>query len=343
MLRCAAAFWDVRARLIRCLPLDRTAPAYNTCLILMSVLAVCLNSVSVAQEKVGHRARQPALEAFLDESGNITSELPQTAPPTFLTGATEHRAEDGEDEEDEEEEEEDQVTPIIEELFLGTVVYPQEQDEVQLTFGYFEGLQTLGNSELLFEVEYGITDRLQIGFGVPVESAENDEPFTGVRNLDLELYYNFYNEPKTGRAYGVGFEFGLPVDAAAGESRTCVYEPFFVAYQEYCDFALNISAALEIEDPFADDDATETAGDIAFGIIGKAGDYVPLLELQVEIASQETPVLLAPGLYMSSFIKPFDVAVSFPIGLNDDAPDFAVFFLAVVEFEAGVLPRRSTR
>src|SRR6185295_8110027 len=93
-------------------------------------------------------------------------------------------AEEGdEDEKDkDDEEEEDQVPPIIEELFLGKIVYPQEKDEVQLTFGYFDGVEAVGNSELLFEIEYGITDRFQIGFEVPIESVNEETPFKGVRN-----------------------------------------------------------------------------------------------------------------------------------------------------------------
>ena len=282
----------------------------------------------------------------LDDTGGLNSHQLDSAQSSSATSASTvddlngNAGEEGngDDKDEDDNEDEDQVTSIIEELFLGKVVYPQDKDELQLTFGYFDGVGAAGNSELLFEIEYGITDRFQIGFEVPIESVKEERPFEGVRNLGFELYYNFYNERSTGRAYGVGLEFGVPVDAAAGESRAHVYEPFFVAYQEYRDFALNISAALEIEDPFAAG-ATETAGDIAFGLIGKAGNIVPLLELQVEIASDETPVLLAPGFYVSSFIKPFDVAVSFPIGLNDDAPDFAVFFLAIVEFEAAAIQR----
>jgi hypothetical protein len=273
----------------------------------------------------------------LDDRGDLNSHQPDSArSSSSISTATVNDvkgnvSEEG-DEDDKDKDHEDQVTPIIEELFLGKVVYPQEQDEVQITFGYFDAVEAVGNSELLFEIEYGITDRFQIGFEVPIESVKEETPFNGVRNLGFDLYYNFYNDRSTGRAYGVGFEFGLPVDAAAGESRAYIYQPFFVAYQEYADFALNLSAALEIRDPSAH--ATETVGDISLGLIGKAANIVPLLELQVQIASDETPVLLAPGFYAKSFIKPFDVAISFPIGLNDDAPDFGVYFLAVVEFDS---------
>jgi hypothetical protein len=245
--------------------------------------------------------------------------------------------------EDEEEDDDDQIAPLVEELFLGTIVYPQEKNEVQLTFGYFDDVDADGNSAQLFELEYGITDRFQIGLEVPIESVEDEEPFDGVRQLGLELYYNFYNNRCRGRAYGMGLEIGFPVDSAGGEPREFAYEPFFVAYQEYRAFALNMSAALEVEDPVDSDEAAETAGEIAFGLIGRRRPIVPLLELQVEIASEETPVLLAPGLYGSSLLRPFDVAVSFPIGLNDDAPDFGVFFLAVLEFELGEIGRNAHR
>jgi hypothetical protein len=59
-----------------------------------------------------------------------------------------------------------------------------------------------------------------------------------------------------------------------------------------------------------------------------------LFESHVEIETGATPVRLAPGLYFGSFWEPLGVAVSFPIGLNNDAPDFAVFVLGVIEFEA---------
>jgi hypothetical protein len=331
---------------------------------LIAVVAISTHSEATAQDflearpGIARRASRDLPNNYsttfqLDDRGALNSHRLNSAPLSSSTSASTVNdakgiTDDGDDDDDrddeneEEEDDEDQVTPIIEELFLGKIVYPQEKDEVQLTFGYFDGVEATANSETIFEIEYGITDRFQIGFEVPIESAEEEEPFEGVRNLNFELYYNFYNERSTGRAYGIGCEFGVPIDAAAGESRAYVYEPFFIAYQEYGDYALNLSAALEIEDPLAVE-ATETVGDVAFGIIGKAENIVPLLELRVEIASDETPVLLAPGFYAKSFIKPFDVAVSFPIGLNDDAPDFAVFFLAVVEFEASAIQRRFYR
>lgn len=292
-----------------------------------------------------------ALSRF--DSLAVSNSLSDNTPPGSVDSASRRFAKrptvahdaaarfDDDDDFSEGEGDDNQVTPLIEELFLGTVVYPQEQDEVQLTFGYFDGVGRADNSQVFFELEYGITDYFQIGFEVPYEFVEQEEPFEGTRNLGLELYYNFYSDRRTGRSYGVGFEFGLPIDSAEDDSQAYEYETFFVAYQEYCNFAVNLYGAVEIEDPQDASEATETSGDVSVGFILKADRIVPLLELDVEIASEETPVRLAPGLYFGSLMEPVDFAVSLPIGLNGDAPDFAVYLLAIIEFEAGA--RRGTR
>ncbi len=324
--------------------------------VLAVVVAVVLNTASVAQppwantlESGDGGSQYPftpsELAAFsLDESASGGANAPDDVGRRQTTRDAALDFDDNQygGNEEEGEEDENEIEPIVEELFLGTIVYPQEQNEVQLTFGYFDGVEAAENSETLFEIEYGLTDRLQIGFEVPNESVEDDEPFDGVRHLGLELYYNFYSNPYTRRAYGAGFEVGFPIDSAEDEPQTYLYEPFVVAYQEYRECAVNLSAGLEIEAPHESDEPTETAGEVALGIIGNPGPIVPLLELHVEIEADETPVRLAPGLYFGTFLEPIELAVSFPIGLNSDAPDFAVFFLAIVEFEANdMFPRRS--
>jgi hypothetical protein len=227
----------------------------------------------------------------------------------------------------------EQLTPIVEELFLGMVVYPQEQNELQLTWGGFHSQDADRDWRSRFEVEYGITDRLQIALECLTELYSPDESFQGARNVGVELYYNFYSDRRTGRAYGVGFEWGAPVDAPWDESRCHEYEPFFVAYQELDRCAVNFFASLEVEDPLAPGEATETTGDLALGLIGGYEPWTPLLEASVEIAPDDTAVRLAPGLYRHGFYRAVDVAVSLPIGLDGDAPKVGVSLMAVVELE----------
>jgi opacity protein-like surface antigen len=240
---------------------------------------------------------------------------------------------------DKDEDEDEQVTPYIEELFLGKIVYPQEAGEVQLTGGYFHGDEVSENSSFLFEVEYGITDQLQIGAEAATHF-EPDESFQDLQQCSVGVYYNFYNDRQTGGAYGLGFEFGLPVDATGDEPRACVYEPFFVAYQDYRSFAVNLSAALEIADPVARGEETDVAGDVTLAVFRRVGRIATILETNVGFDSEESPVRLAPGLYWRPFDVPLDLAVSLPVGLNHDAPNLGVFVLMIFEFPASALKRR---
>lgn len=205
----------------------------------------------------------------------------------------------------------EQVTAYIEELFLGKIVYPQEADEVQLTGESFHGGESPHDSSFAFEVEYGVTDQLQIGADATTQFARG-ETFQDLQQCSIEVYYNFYSERRTGRAYGLGFEFGLPVDSTDDEPRACVYEPFFVAYQEFQTVALNLSTALEIADPVARGEATEVAGDLTLAIFRRVDRIATILEANVEVDSEESPVRLAPGLYWRPFDVALDVAVSLP-------------------------------
>ncbi len=261
---------------------------------------------------------------------------PVSDTPRFDTTAD---ARDDNDQEDEQEDESQQVTPYIEELFLGRIVYPQEAGEVQLTGGFFQGAEAQQDAAFLFEVEYGITDQLQIGFEANTHLGP-DESFQGLQQCSVEVYYNFYSERCTGSAYGVGFEFGPPIDATPDEPRACVFEPFFIAYQEYRTFAVNLSAAVEIADPVVRDEATDVAGDVSLAIFRRTGNITAILESSVEFDAEESPVRLAPALYWQPFDAPFDLAVSLPIGLNRDAPKLGVFLLAIYEFPAARLARR---
>lgn len=260
----------------------------------------------------------------------------QEDPSVGLNGeAGADRDDDADDEgEDEsnEDDDDDGMERYMEELFLGRVVYPQDKGEVQITEGYFKGVESVSDAVLFTEVEYGITDRFQLSLEVPVEFNPG-ESFDGVRALGVEAYWNFYSDRATGRALGAGFEVGAPLDAPEDEPRQVIYEPFFIAYQDFGGVAANFSAAVEIEDPVSGDERAETTGELAAAVFGAVGPFVPMLECQVEIGPEETPARLAPGLYVRRFWNAVDVGASLPVGLNRDAPEIGVFMFAIVEFE----------
>jgi hypothetical protein len=163
----------------------------------------------------------------------------------------------------------------------------------------------------------------------------------GLHHIAFETYYNFYSNRQTGRAYGVGFEVGLPVPAK-GRFGSYLYEPFFVAYHEFRPrTAVNFSAALEIEDSLEKGEPTEIGTQLTLSALHKVGKFVPMIELDVEIEPDRTPVRLAPALYWHPWEKTIDFAVSLPIGLNADAASLGVFFLFIVELEGSGSPARA--
>jgi hypothetical protein len=124
-----------------------------------------------------------------------------------------------------------------------------------------------------------------------------------------------------------------PVNAPRDESRCRLYEPFFVALQEFDRCAVNLFASLEIEDPLAPCEATQSTGDLALAVIGAFQPCTPLLEVGVEVGRDGTAVRLAPGLYRHQFCGAVDLAVSLPVGLGGDAPDLGVYLMAIVEID----------
>ena len=235
------------------------------------------------------------------------------------------------------------VEELVQEVFLGEIVYPQDQGELQFTTGYL--LANKGNNFLWgskgeddFQIpvllEYGLTDRLQFGTLIPVNFLRTGQAESeGVGNVELELYYNFYNDRRSGRAYGVGFALGLPPATSEIGENALSYEPFFVAYQQFNQYALNFSASLEIEEPLGKDQErdSDVGGDLSLAVIRKYDTVTLLAEIETQIESDNTLLRLAPGLYWQPRDN-FELGVSLPIGLTNDTPDLGVFVLMTIEF-----------
>ena len=89
----------------------------------------------------------------------------------------------------------------------------------------------------------------------------------------------------------------------------------------------------EVEDPIATGDETEVEGEIGLALFRRCDQFVPILELGIEIEADETSVRLAPALYWQPRgWANTEFGVSLPIGLTDDVPDLGVFLLMTREF-----------
>lgn len=220
-------------------------------------------------------------------------------------------------------EEHESVEQIFQELFLGESVYPQEARELQFTTGFLFAHERQHDSRIPVLIEYGLTDRLQIGIEVPIDFLGADD---GVGNIELEGYWNLLNDRRSGWAAGIGLGLGLPTATPEVGEEELIYEPFFIVYRELDSLAINFSAGLEIED------SSEITGELAVALIKRWKPFVLILETGLEIEPDETSLRLAPAIYWQPPCANWELGVSVPVGLNADTPDIGVFVLFTIEF-----------
>jgi len=250
-----------------------------------------------------------------------------------LGGAWGHAEDDDDGGPDKGEKTSTKVDVFFQELFMGQIAYPQDKGEIQFSTGFFQNSDDKREDTLPVVLEYGVTDYFQVAAAVPVDFKHHEEVASGVGNIELEAYWNFLNNPKTGWMSGVGFGVGLPAASPDVGDRAFLYEPFCILGRQVGKTGVNVSAGLEIKDYLDDEEKTEVKGDIAAGIYRQFDHCVPLLELGVEVEREKTTVRLAPGLYWQPAWTEAEIGVSLPIGLTRETPDFGVWVLATMEFQ----------
>ena len=253
-----------------------------------------------------------------------------TSPISTVAWDEDHLQDEFDDDFDDHRDDEDEMIPqIVQEVFLGTAVYPQEQGELQVNVGYFQGNELLNDGNVPFEVEYGITDRFQIGLELPLEVHSPEDDFErGVHAVEWSIYYNPLNDPIRRRAIGIGYDVEVATELDDEGERLWVHEPYIVGYQEIGSVAFNVTGRLGFA---TSGDESEVEGEVALSMFREFGNLVPMLEVATQWERDENPIVLAPGM----FWKPrqgLQLGASLPIGLNDDATSIGCFALVVMEF-----------
>src|SRR6185503_6189940 len=99
------------------------------------------------------------------------------------------------------------------------------------------------------EIEFGITDRLQISAEVPFEWVSAVmERRSGLGNAALGAMYNPVSDRGRGLAVSGGLELSFPAPSSAGEDAWSV-EAFAVAYKVLGRVHANLTASVELELP----------------------------------------------------------------------------------------------
>ena len=124
-------------------------------------------------------------------------------------------------------------------MFQSNLVYPQEKDEIQLTlFPSFRKNQNTQKTRTLFEVEYGITDALQVIFeweGLLYKNTQSNPAIAGVGNIEVGAQYSWMGlgDGNTHFSFGNLIEFPVgPVESGLTEGFIEV-QPFIVLARDF--------------------------------------------------------------------------------------------------------------
>ena len=136
-----------------------------------------------------------------------------------------------------------QIVPQpIQEMFQSNLVYPQEKDEIQFTlFPSFKKSQNAQKIRTLFEVEYGITDALQVIFewdGLLYKNPRSNPAIAGVGNIEIGAQYSWMGMGDGNTHFSFGNLIELPVGPVeSGLTEGFIeIQPFMVLARDFPEF-----------------------------------------------------------------------------------------------------------
>lgn len=226
-----------------------------------------------------------------------------------------------------------ELDAVVEEVFLGEVVFAQGRLELQITnaVSYLRA----GDDDLLgdaVQVELGITEDLQIEASATGQSRRSPEgSAAGLGNSEVGLLYGLVSDPATGFALSAGLSVGFPeVTSGVGEDAYSL-EPVVILYKVLGPLHTNLSVAPEVV--LEDDEAgTTVGGSAALSLFSRLGRFVPVLEVGGERDDEGVTVALAGGLLWHPHDE-VEVGVGVVVGLTAASPDAGGFLHLAWEIE----------
>lgn len=215
----------------------------------------------------------------------------------------------------------EEAESAIEELFLNEVAYTQERGEYQLTLGvdFFEE-DAFERSELSMELEFGLTDRLQVSIGAPY-SLHDDAPGSTREFTEVEIGAALRLIETGSQVLSFSVEAGIPTgDAEPGEDSDTEWEPSLTYGAALSGIELHAGLGAEIED-----------GDTEFNYY--AALVVPgnTISTIIESSVDDDTSYIVPGLQLA-FDDDRVVGMGVPIGVGRSADDWGFVLNAVWEF-----------
>jgi hypothetical protein len=237
----------------------------------------------------------------------------------------------------------------IQEMFQSNLVYPQEKDEIQFTFfPSFRKSDSSNNARTLFEVEYGITDALQIIFewdGLLYKNPNNGPTISGPGNIELGAQYSWMGLGDGNTHFSLGNLIELPVGPVKNGLTEGFLEvqPFAVLARDFPE-SNQSQIFVELGFNWAEKIRTVPAGfDPSLNsIIWNVGGFYPIgswrATLELNGSNNEwdggntNELFVTPGI-INKLSREWEIGVAAPIGTTSTTEDYRVIGYLMWEFE----------
>ena len=203
------------------------------------------------------------------------------------------------------------IPTYIEEFFLSEAVRNENKGELQLTLSV-DSRNQLGSNTVL-QLEYGLTDRLQVSAEVPygITAERYSEVPVGWSSTTAGIQYQFFHDRAFALTAGMGV--GFPV-SSKGELS---WEPTVLAAKSFGKLQLQGSVVAELEK-----ESRSLAYNVA-SVYPVRRRWFPTLEWNARRVLARNAFYLTPGLYRH-FDHGFEVGVGAPLGIGGTASSVGV-------------------
>lgn len=225
------------------------------------------------------------------------------------------------------------VPELAQRVALTELVYPQERHEFQVSVvPWWQRDQGVDSYLTKLELEYGLTDRLELDLGIGGGYVGQPVDGGGLGALGVAVLWSFVNLPRDRFASAVQLDARWPFDpdvseqmgGEGGEVGTSL-----IAYYAPGPLAFNWELRVALQENEEQDAAGEETDSIslqygaALATMADLGLGVLILESQLTREQGELGVQIAPG----ASVRPKDnmfVGVHVPLALTENVPDVSV-------------------
>ncbi len=241
------------------------------------------------------------------------------------------------------------VPQPIQEVFQSNLVYPQEENELQLTFfPSFRKNNARDRTRTLVEIEYGVTDAFQViaeWEGLIHHNPRNGPTLSGPGNLELGGQYSWMGLGDGNTHFSIGTLVEIPTGTVDNGLTEGILEwnPFMVLARDFPGwnqsqifFELGYIHSNRVR--FASTNQPPTSDSLVWNV----GGFFPLgawrAVLEINGRNNEfdngtsNEVFLTPGV-IYKLSREWEIGVGAPVGLTQDSDDYRVVGYLMYEFE----------